>query len=58
MEPLTASEYLRELGTDRWVYRAIDCGRGITRLLVEAYPISPPTEFVHFDQMSEGYASR
>lgn len=58
MEPLTASIYLRELGTDRWVYCAIACTRGTTRLLVEVDLVIPPTPFVHFDHVSEGYASR
>ncbi len=50
----TDSVHLRELGTDRWVYWAIDWVRGFIRLLVEADPASPSTEFVHFDHMSEG----
>ena len=58
MEPLTASVNLWELGTDRWVCCAIGWTCGITRLLVETDLASPPTELVHFDHVSEGYASQ
>jgi len=47
--PLLSGEHLRELGTDRWVDWAIGWGRRITRLLVEADPAGPSTEFVHFE---------
>ena len=47
--PLLSGEHLRELGTDRWVDWAIGWSRRITRLLVEADPAGPSTEFVHFE---------
>ena len=54
MEPLTASVHLWELGSDRWIGWASDWVGGIARLLVEADPARPSTEFVHFNHMSEG----
>ena len=58
MEPLRATEHLRELGTDRRVDWAIDWVTRLARLLVEVDLIRRAAEFVPFNHMSGGCAIR